>query len=285
MELAGKYSTERKAFDTSYRFRRINALRQLWGFEPIEDFLVSTGSTVGIEIEMTWPQAFPEMAKWDRADIRPSELDHDSAEYKQFSADYDWNDRQIRPLLEQVQRIIPRVGRDAYWEFSFLPTKNLEMLVHETSLLYEKGILRDDVPYATHLTLSGIDNDRDAYATLMMLEMEGGATQERLTETIGWARKGDGGVRRRNANELIGNDSCAYEFRTLVCLGVEHLRNILSLAQRLMTIQSDSPEVWHELRAQLEEQLKEQGLPVEKWDSPVNNPEMWQRYVTAFIPH
>ena len=284
MESVGKYSTERKAFDTAYRLRRINALRQLWSLEPIEDFLVSTGSTIGIEIEMTWPQAFPNMSKWDRANIRPWELPRDSDEYEQFSADYDSNDTQMRPLLEQVQSIIPRIGRDAYWEFSFLPTKNSQILVHETSMLYEKSILRDDIPYAMHVTMSDIDNERDAYAMLMMLEMEGGATHERLTSNIGWARKGDGGLRKRTANELLGIDSCAYEFRTLVCLGVEHLQSILSLAQRLSIIRFESPKVWAELRSQLEEKLKQQGLPVSKWDSPTDNPGLWQQYADVFIP-
>lgn len=157
MEKSGPYSPERRAFDTPYRLRRLNSVRGLWGMSDYGLDSVDQGATVGIEIEMSWPQAFPSMAKWDRPDIRPRQLAEDGPEYAEFSQEYDRNDCRLKPLLSQIERVIPRVGRDAYWEFSFLPTRDVSVLMAEVETLYEKNILHPGSAYATHLTLSGVE--------------------------------------------------------------------------------------------------------------------------------
>ncbi len=269
---------ERKAFDPVYRLRRLNDVRRTLDLATLELDAQPLGTSVGIEIEMTWPQAFPDMSRWDKPDIRPRQLDRESAEYEQFSLDFDRNERKLLPKLKQIESVIPRVGRDAYWEFSFLPTKNVGILIAEVSTLFESGILRDDQMYATHLTLSGIDNDRDAYAALMLLELEGSTPSKRLTDMTGWARKGTGGMRKRHKYELLGDDEHAYEFRTLVTQSVEQVTQLLNTAQSITAMMHDSPDEWLNVRRELEQILRVEGLPLKVWPQPSQDPGLWLRY-------
>jgi len=286
MEQVSPYSPERKAFDSSYRLRRINNLRRVWEMPDlvIDIDELAEGPAVGIEIEVTWPQAFPAMREqWHGSAIRPRDLDPESDEYRTFSKQYDENDRRIMPLLRQAENVIPRVGRDAYWEFSFLPTKHAELLLAEVQTLYQKGILEEGQSYATHLTLSGINKDSDAAALLLMLEKMGGTNLDRLTKMTGWSRKGMGGVHRRNPNELLGNDTCAYELRTLVATSLERLSDIVVVAQQLGMMIRDDPVAWGEIKASIRDEVERAGLPWKGWPSPDEDVELWQQYSAAFI--
>ncbi len=269
---------EKRAFDPIYRLQRLNSVRQSLHLDTLELVPSVLGTSVGIEIEMTWPQAFPDMSKWDRPDQRPRQLDRESAEYQQFSLDFDRNERELLPKLKQIESVIPRVGRDAYWEFSFLPTKDASVLIAEVNTLFESNILRDDQMYATHLTLSGIDNNRDAYAALMLLELEGSTPTKRLTDKTGWARKGTGGMRKRGKYELVGDDEHAYEFRTLVTQNVDQVAQLLHTAQSITAMMHDEPDAWLIKRNELEKVLQHEGLPLKAWPSPNQDPGLWLKY-------
>ena len=273
-----EFSAERHAFDTTYRIGQLNKTRKLFGLEPTEVVSGQAGDTVGIEIEMTWPQAFPDMAPWDRADVRPKDLAKDSAEYRAFCEAYDRNERRLLPKLKQLEAFIPRIGRDAYWEFSFRPSKHVEILVAEVEMLYQAGILHDGYQYATHLTLAGRLNNSDAHAMLYMLEQMGGSTPQRLTSAVGWSRKGSGGMRQRYHHELLGQDMAGVEFRSLVTTSPNQIGDSLRLAQALGRMQREEPEQWMVIRGAAFEHLRGLRLPLNDWPKPKDDPGLWDTY-------
>lgn len=284
--------TEKKAvFDVEKRFAQVDRLRQSLALPEIdsrqymgtpEQFTLSP--TIGIEIEMSWMQTFPELAAhYEDPDIRPIDLDHNSSEYKQFSKAYNRLDRKLKPTLEEIQNVIPRVGRDAYWEFSFLPSKHIGVTIAELQTLYDAQILRDDVPYATHMTVATIDNDRDAFAFLCGLELSGGSSTERIHSAMNskkgsWARKGKGGLLQRQPFELMGNDTKGYEFRTLVTTSAHQLSSVLLTAHQLANMYQSDPLAWKQYRFHIESFLKENNLHLGAWERPQSNNIPWLAY-------
>ena len=275
-------------FNISARFAHINALRDSFELDPLEipsTQLDSNSPTAGIEIEMTWRQAFKDMHDpWLHSDVIPRyELDINSAEYKAFHADYTRNYTQLIPRLHSVTPVIPRVGDDSFWEFSFRPTKDPAVAHAELTTLYDADILFEDIPYPTHLTLAGIPSIRDAAAILCRLEQEGGTTPERLaspehTKKGTWMQKGMGGIRKRYSTELEGDDTVAYEFRTLVTTSPEQMDRIFRLGQELASTCLHHPDVWKKERDAVEASLVAQGLPLRMWGHPNREPLVWKSY-------
>lgn len=271
------------AFNDELRFAAIDRLRHELMLPKKEPVSIGTSPlTIGIEIEMTWRHAFPEVAtEWPA----PNELKSDSKEYAEFSAAYDKNDTLLMPILEKIQPVIPRVGKDAYWEFSFLPTRNLTITSEEIALLYEATILRDNFDYSLHMTVAGIDNERDAFAFLCGLEQVKGTTPKRIREGINtkkgaWSRKGLGGIMKRRPNELLGDDETGYEFRTLTCQSQEQITSVLRRAGELAQLFSDEDTTtWKTYRSIIETTLSEQGLELKAWDRPKRNPTPWLTYI------
>lgn len=284
MEAPRVYWTEEAAFNEAMRVRRLNSLRRELGLEATELTPEFAGAhTVGLEVEMTWPQAFPSMSRWNDQHVRPRDLKHtDPSAYKVFGEEYDQQDKLFKPLLENTKACIPRVGLDAYWEFSFLPSKNFHLLAAEVGTLYEAGILREGVEYATHLTLAGWMSDSDAHVALYLLEKAGGTTASRLTRETGWSKKGaTGGLRRRQGWELVGNDQHGIEFRSLVCTSPEQIKRVLELAQRLAAIIESQPELWAVMKEQALKELRSHGLPLKQWPKPAIDPDLWRRYAAT----
>ena len=279
MEHATKHG---EVFDESTRFAAITRLRQELSLPAVSipERNISP-LTLGIEIEMTWRHVFPDIAaQWPS----PSELSTDSASYAGFSRAYDAHDRALKPTLEHIQTVIPRVGNDAYWEFSFLPAKNLAITGTEIDLLYDADILRDGNQYSLHMTVAGIDNTRDAYAFLCALEQSGGTTADRVIEPARslrgtWARKGVGGLVKRSSYELMGEDQTGYELRTLCATSQEQLHSTLTTAADLAHLYHHDYETWKVYRGTIEYQLSEQGLELAPWDHPKRNEAPWLKYV------
>jgi len=278
-------------FNVSTRFKQVEVLRSQLGLPSID--IATYGATaestldtptIGIEIEMSWMQAFPDMAvEWQASTVRPAELKSYTSEYKMFHRQYDMHDRQLKPLLEQVQHVIPRVGKDAYWEFSFLPSKHIGISIAELQTLYDASILHNGIPYATHMTVAEIDNDRDAFAFLCGLELSGGSTAERIETAFSsskgsWARKGRGGLLKRAPSELMGNDTEGYEFRTLVARSFSQMTSLFHTAQQLAHIYKHSPEEWKAYRSHIESHLKNNDLSLSVWDQPRRDDTMWLAY-------
>lgn len=287
--------TDKEIFTPSIRIERLNILRSHLGLTALLlDDIASNGQvdqeiqppSVGIEIEMTWTQAFTDMQdRWLESLDRPKEYPKDSPTYKEFHLQYNRNDRKLRPTLEAVSSIIPHVGFIPYWEFSFLPTKDTAVINAEVLTLYEAGILFKDIPYATHMTIADIPTKRDAYAILCALEQSGGSSIDRLllpsnSTREAWSSKGTGGLLERSPDELRGSDTRAFELRTLLTTSPEQIHRVLRLGQELADVCLNSPEQWLLMRTEIEKPITELGLPIADWQSPSKNAEIWQKYST-----
>ena len=283
---------DHELFDTPARIAHLNALRSHLGLTALETPLFpidSSTPTAGIEIEMTWRQAFKDMHDpWLHSEIVPRyDLSINSAEYKAFHANYTRNYTTLIPRLHSLTPVIPRVGEDSFWEFSFSPTKDPQVAHAELATLYDADILFEDIPYPTHLTLAGIPSIRDAAAILCRLEQAGGTTPERLaspqhSKKGTWMQKGMGGIRKRNTHELEGNDTVAYEFRTLVTTSPEQIDRIFRLGQELAYTCLHSPAAWKQERDKVEASLVAQGLPLRMWGHPNREPLVWETYRSTF---
>jgi len=284
--------TEESAiFNVEKRFSQVSRLRQSLNLPRINaaEYLgtpeqFANNPTMGIEIEMSWTQVFPELAaQWEDQDVRPSQLDKDSREYKLFSKSYNKLDKNLKPILEEIENVIPRVGRDAYWEFSFLPSKHIGVTMAELQTLYDARILREGVPYATHMTVATIDNDRDAFAFLCGLELSGGSTPDRIKSAVtssrgSWARKGKGGLMKRQPYELIGKDTEGYEFRTLVASSMQQMSSLLLTARDLATMYGQDPVAWKQYRSYIESFLKDNDLELMSWENIKFTQAPWLKY-------
>jgi len=281
----------KEVFNVTRRFEQIDSLRNHIGLVSIDH--VAYGSqivepfdtpTIGIEIEMSWMQAFPAMAeKWKESTVRPNTLGVFSPAYREFHKTYDANDKALRPILEEIEHVIPRVGKDAYWEFSFLPSKHIGVSMAELQTLYDASILYDGIPYATHMTVAEIDNDRDAFAFLCGLELSGGSTPARIETAISsqkgsWARKGKGGILKRQPTELMGSDTKGYEFRTLVAQSAQQMSSLFHTAQQLANMVKNDPASWRAYRSHIESHLKAHNLALSTWGQPRQNQPQWLAY-------
>ena len=287
-------------FDPEVRMARLNALRNSFGLPPATDQTLDPDAaskpSIGIEIEITWDQTFNSMRdRWLGAPVRPLQYSKQSPTRKEWAKQYNQNDRVLRPVLQAITPVIPRVGFDAYWEFSFDPTKDIAVTAAELELLYEPGIryknrppletglLHEGIPYATHMTIAGIDNDRDAFTILCALEQAGGSSPERIDAAItsdkgSWARKGSGGLLKRDPKELQGDDTAAYEFRTLICTSAQQMTDLLHLGQDLAYTCQTNPDEWRDIQRTVEARLKEANLPLTPWEKPRENVDVWRKY-------
>jgi hypothetical protein len=275
-----RYVERENVFNDAERFAAADRMRGELGLEIVEPAVhPESPSTIGIEIEMTWRHAFPDIAaEWPS----PSTMEKDSDEYRAFVLAYDAAHTKLSPTLEHIKNVIPRVGSDAYWEFSFFPSKNINVTSAELGILYDAGLLKDGEDYSLHMTVADIATDRDAFTFLCGLEQMGGTTPTRLLEAAeskkgAWARKGTGGLLRRRSNELIGDDAVGYEFRTLVARSEEQVNTLLASAAMSAQLFHD-PSLWRDYRYMIESRLRRNGLELKPWGKPKENPDPWVRY-------
>lgn len=275
-------------FDTQARITHLNELRDELALSPIPQPAVISDvaerPTIGAEVEMTWVQAFRNMqGRWLNSEVRPRDHDIDSYTHREFALQYKRNNTRLAPILKSITPVIPRVGFDSYWEFSFRPVKDTRVSDAELTTLYEAGILFEDIPCATHMTIANIPSERDAAAILCLVEQAGGTTPKRLesarTSMKGsWARKGTGSMRLRAASELEGTHTSAYEFRTLVATSPEQMNRLMKLGQEMAYVSIHNTRKWKQIRAKVEDSLVAQGLPLKQWGPPKDTPEIWKKY-------
>ncbi len=277
-------------FDDLGRFERLNKVRQRLGLSAIDaQSAPSDLPSIGIEIEMTWDQAIPDLREaWYKNPVRPTSLDKRSPEYKTFSRLYRLGDRAVQSKLRQVRGIIPQVSPDSYQEFSFYPTRNAHVLAAEAQTLYDIDILSDTIEYPLHLTISDVPSHHDAMALLCQLELSGGTTPDRITAPLhkrsgSWAQKGTGGVLKRTNHELIGNSQNAYELRTLAATSPDQIHSILDTAQATVVMQNHDTLSWHSVRQMIRRRFEAQDLPWTPWEDAREHPEVWDAYRQRLI--
>jgi len=282
-----RHTKNNELFNSSARFAQISKLRSALALPEIDTGIYADHSeqfidspTIGIEIEMTWAQAFPTLAEqWKGLKFQDSPLDRTLPENQEF----DKLDQELQSKLTEVKKVIPRVGIDGYWEFSFHPSKHIGVTIAEAQTLYDASILHEGLNYATQMTIAGINNDRDAFAFLCALELSGGSSPERIesaaTSLKGtWARKGKGGLLKRRPEELMGMDTEAYELRTLITTSSDQLTSLLLTAHQLAVMHQQDPDAWKEFRTHIESRVKAHGLNLTIWGHPRQNQGVWSKY-------
>ena len=280
---------ESELFDSHTREESIHWLRKTLALPPklteTDPALVSP-LTVGIEVEETWRQALPALgAQWPAERGSPRNV-LNAEELAAFYAAYNLEDAAVQPILSSIMPAIPSPSFDSYWEFSFYPSKDLNYTKMEVDSLYDAELLRDIHEYPLHMTVAGIQNDRDAFTFVSALEMSGGTTKERLAcaaiaRAGAWAQKSIGGIRRRRSDELSGSDTTGYELRTLCASSQEQLARTLAKAAELATLYTSSD--WHEFQVEIEQQQRSAGLQLVPWPKPREDAVMWERYAGQLI--
>lgn len=275
-----------EVFDGVLRLRRNNQMRQQLGLEPNATELIGARlPSVGIEIEMAWHQALPELAaKWPNPSDRVK--DSTSAGHAEFLEDYARADRTMKEMLAITMPYIPS-SPDAYWEFAFMPSEDSDVIAAEVKTLYDAEILRLGTEYATHLTITGLKKYEDAHIILWELEHNGGSSAARIEQAIhdpvgSWSVKSRGGVRRRWPRGMVGKpEGKAYELRSLITTSPEQIAYVMRTAQLLVQEAVQEPGVWEERRQAVKAECLKLGLEWGPWQKPKNAPEFWGRYALA----
>lgn len=277
---------EREIFDPFAREQSIAGLRETLHLTPApieRNPALMSPLTTGIEIEQTWRQALPVLGEvWNRRAGSPRNI-LNADEWKAFTTAYNDEDARVRSILESITPAIPSPSMDAYWEFSFYPSKNLNYTKMEADSLFDAGLLRDGFEYSLHMTVAGLSTDRDAFAYASALEMSGATTPTRLASAAlaksgAWAQKSTGGIRRRRADELSGDDTVGYEIRTLCVTSQEQLVRTLAQAARVATIYHSGD--WTEFVKDTEGRQRAAGLSLAPWPKPKLDNSQWELYAS-----
>ena len=280
---------ESELFDPHTREESVRWLRKTLALppKPIEaDPALISPLTVGIEIEETWRQALPALgAQWPAERGSPRNV-LSAEELTAFYTAYNVEDTVVQPVLSSIMPAIPSPSFDSYWEFSLYPSKDLNYTKMEADSLFEAGLLKDVHEYPLHMTVAGIQNDRDAFTFVSALEMSGATTKERLARAAiaragAWAQKSIGGIRRRRPDELSGGDTIGYELRTLCVSSQEQLARTLGKAAELATLYTSSD--WKEFQTDVEQRQRSAGLQLAPWPKPHDDVVMWERYSGQLI--
>jgi hypothetical protein len=176
-------------------------------------------TTIGVEIEVRFSSYFPGLFK---------QFGLDEHSYESLSA-YDKSRLTLltneaeQPLQKNLKRTVlcgvPK-GKDRYWEFANRPTYHPYTLSEEVFLLKRANLIPYNQKHSLHITVGGLPFGTDAGILLMILEMLGYTSKERLLsginpdKAISWGRKGRGGMRRRTTDLEFGYTE-AVELRTL----------------------------------------------------------------------
>jgi len=277
---------EREIFDPFAREQSISWLRETLTLPPLpieRDPALMSPLTAGIEIEETWRQALLILGtEWSNREGSPKNI-LNADEWMAFTKAYNEEDSRVRAVLESITPAIPSPSMDAYWEFSLYPSKNLNYTKMETDSLFDAGLLRDGFEYSLHMTVAGLSTDRDAFAYASALEMSGGTTPSRLGRAAlarsgAWAQKSNGGIRKRRADELNGDDTTGYEIRTLCVTSQEQLTQTLGNAARIATLYHSAE--WGEFVKDIEGRQKAAGLVLAPWPKPKVDNEPWATYAS-----
>jgi len=275
----------------------IDRLRQSFPIAPQQTYLGTPDREqsicpIGIEVEIPWRGYFPVL--WEKyfgdgkkfEDFTPQQtiaLQSESAVPEST-------------LIEKLQKTIEcgiSRGKDRFWEFSFSPVRNVEIVAEQVAILSANGLCPLG-PYSLHATVGKLRPTGRAYLALLLLELVH-SSAPRIASAINgensyraWARRGLGGINHKTGAYLTFGDTTAIELRTLqlpdsVAQLLQLLRRISCLAKWLYQEQQGVkiPE-WACLVEFLQDLLHTHSLQVKNWENPATQPALWERYVAAF---
>lgn len=152
---------------------------------------------IGIEIEVKWRDYFPEL--FDKYLKNTNFKDLSDVEKENLTQECYILEDKLLPVLNKVTECGIEKGADKYWEFAFPPTSNINHTVEQIRILNKINAIPEG-KHSLHLTIGGINNNRDTYYLLLLLEVLF-CDKERLQSAFHkdnkqlsstWARKGMG---------------------------------------------------------------------------------------------
>jgi hypothetical protein len=187
-----------------------------------------------------------------------------------------------KPLLDKLEKTIeagiPR-GKDKYWEFSFLPQKDLTELYYQVEILKKVNLIPKG-EHSLHITIGDYKINKKIYCILMAMELLF-TNKERIFAGFpkdgnnfkGWARKGNGGILVKDSSKLV-NSSYGVELRTLT---IDENTNIYDLFYFLNYLINNKNSL-----NSLRDKMIEVGLPDKNWEVPFCQYDTWTKYIEKF---
>lgn len=260
--------------------------------------------TIGCEIEVKWSSLFPDLAR---------EYFGEKNEFGGFERRYpdlSW-EKQIE--LDGICRELDKVhklryeetvnhgipsGADAYWEFANSPVYHASTLATEVSLLYTHGLIPEDYEHSLHVTVGEVTPDGGGMCYVMSaLELMYVSSARIVQATLGnrygnkvaWARRGNDGIRKKQASDLKLGAFIATELRTLTSSNPIETSEQLADSQFLSVIllafrqeqenRNDITEEisvrWPQLKTVVKRLWEARDLPAESWGAPHKNQAIW----------
>lgn len=236
---------------------------------------------MGIEIEVPWSSYFPELwEKYGLAERKIYSLPAD--ELNMLNAECAKLEIDLQPRLHKtVECGVPR-GNDRYWEFAFRPVSEGALVVEQTSLMTEAGVLPRDKGHALHITVGEIPRCTALYQLSMLLEAEF-VDPERIRHGIaqmskkihtGWGRKGSSGIFEKGPEELQGGASVASELRMLQLPASDHdfgrlmdtvQWSVNAIQDRRQGLDTTAASQWQEFEVRAAGVLHSHGLSNANW--------------------
>lgn len=248
--------------------------------------------TIGVEVEVRWRSYFPELWKNHLEGKVYSELSYDEKELLTKLCDAE--EAILLPKLKATERLgIPK-GKDKYYEFALEPAHHPSVIWYELELLKAANLIPDNMKHSLHITLGGMEANKDAYLMLMCLELLGYSSTERLCsaavtdKAVLWGRRGRAGIRERESYQMKLGKTTGIELRTLELptdqKEIEYLLFITWMMANYIKNKDRYP-AWNNVVLELEGIAENNNIDISKnWGRPYENPEVWIDFANK-IPH
>lgn len=244
--------------------------------------------TIGAEVEVRWRSYFPHLWRKYFLNGRRSYEQLSDYEKQKLTEECSRLEEGLLRNLQAIEKIgVPR-GNDRYWEFAFLPVHHPATLIREISTLRGSHMIPERNRHSLHITIGGLPQSKDTGFLLMLLELLGYTSPERIKagsvadRVATWDRKGRAGQRPRDPSVLLLGKTEGVEFRTL-----ELPKDGSDVAQLIYTAwffaesirRPDMHWVWDEIVTELKSVGARYNFDVEyNWGKGYQNVDLWHRF-------
>lgn len=180
---------------------------------------LANATTIGVEVEVRFSSYFPRVFDKYKLGSRPySALS--ARQQANFIKDITPLEAKLLPMLEKTVELGVPKGKDRYWEFALQPAYHPNVIAEELELLRRANLIPMNQHHSLHITLGGLPKGKDAGMLLMVMELLGCSSHQRIMSgvdpdrAVSWGRRGRAGMRERSTDLAYGT-TVAVEFRTL----------------------------------------------------------------------
>lgn len=179
----------------------------------------AAATTIGVEVEVRFSSYFWELFYDFKLDEQPYAALSTSEQAKFLTKLGPLEQPLLAKLNQAIECGVPK-GKDRYWEFAHSPVYHPDLLADEIDLLRQADLVPYNQNHSLHITIGGLPMGKDAGILLMILELLGYTSKERILSGVNpkkatmWSRKGRAGMRERKVDLEYGT-TVATELRTL----------------------------------------------------------------------